>query len=409
VTVDEWPRGRWGWVAGLGVAAMEVLTVLDLSQHYRVPLGAVLALGLARGVALALAWLQPRAALVVSLLVTAITAAATVPNTPSEPWPWGTTAAFGTSFVLAIAGARGVGRHELLTWWLAIQVLGPVALVSAPARGDWGGLVVMAGLSGVAAVIGDLLRSRAETGRRLAEQEDISKEERAERGRLQERARIARELHDVVAHHLSVVVVRADSAPHRLPKVPNDVQEEFAEIAEAARSSLTEMRRVLRLLRDQPREQPPMGELGPRPGLEQLAVLVASTRQAGADVRLDDGVPTGLDPAVELAAYRVVQEAISNAVRHSPESAVQVTVRREGDDLTLTVRNSPGRSDSQMVPWVDDLAAAGSGLGLVGMRERVALLDGMVSAGPTPEGGYLVEASIPLGEEVARADQGAGG
>ncbi|MFG1819429.1 sensor histidine kinase [Kribbella sp. NPDC049174] len=400
MTANEWPRGRWAWVAGLGVAALEVLTVLDLSQHYRVPLGAVLGLGLARALGLALAWLRPRAALVVSLLTTAITAAVTVPIAPSEPWPWATTAAFGTSFVLAIVGARGLGRYELLTWWIVIQVLGAVATVSAPERGDWGGLFVMAVLSGVAAVVGDLLRSRAEARRRLVEQESISKEERAERGRLQERARIARELHDVVAHHLSVVVVRADSAPHRLPKLRADVRDEFSEIAESARTSLTEMRRVLRLLRE-PLEQPPMGELGPQPGLTQLEDLVASTTQAGADVHLDDGVPTGLDPAVELAAYRVVQEALSNAVRHSPKSAVQVTVRRQGDDLTLKVRNGPARSDELPMP--------GSGHGLVGMRERVALLDGTVSAGPTPEGGYLVEASIPVGEEVASGDQGAGG
>ena len=104
---------------------------------------------------------------------------------------------------------------------------------------------------------------------------------------------------------------------------------------------------------------------------------------------------------MELAAYRVVQEALSNAVRHSPKSAVQVTVRRQGDELTLKVRNGPARSDEPPMP--------GSGHGLVGMRERVALLDGTVSAGPTPEGGYLVEASIPVGEEVASGDQGAGG
>ena len=405
MTANEWPRGRWAWGAGLGVAALEVLTVLDLSQHYRVPLGAVLGLGLARALGLALVWLRPRAALVVSLLTTAITAAVTVPISPSEPWPWATTAAFGTSFVLAIAGARGLGRLELLTWWIVIQVLGAVATALAPERGDWVELFVMAVLSGVAAVVGDLLRSRAETRRRLVEQEGISREERAERERLQERARIARELHDVVAHHLSVVVVRADSAPHRLPTLQDDVRAEFVEIADAARASLTEMRRVLRLLRhqplDQPLEQPPMGELGPQPGLTQLENLVASTRQAGADVSLDDGVPTGLDPAVELAAYRVVQEALSNAVRHSPKSEVQVTVRRQVDDLTLKIWNGPARSDELPMP--------GSGHGLVGIRERVALLDGTVSAGPTPEGGYLVEASIPVGAEVASGDQGAGG
>ncbi|MEU4607257.1 sensor histidine kinase [Kribbella sp. NPDC023972] len=399
MTAYAWPRGRWGWAAGFGVAALVFLTALDLSQHYRAPLGAELALGLTRGLSLALAWLRPRVALFVSLVVTGITAAVTVPNA-GEPWPWGTTAAFGTCLVLAIVGARGLERHEVLTWWIIIQVLGVGVTALAPDRGGWSGLFVMAVLSAAALVVAELLRSRAEVRRLLAEQEVITKEERAERSRLLERARIARELHDVVAHHLSVVVVRADSAPHRLPTLRDDVREEFVEIADAARASLTEMRRVLRLLRE-PLEQPPLGELGPQPGLEQLEELVASTRQAGADVRLEAGVPTGLDPAVELTAYRVVQEALSNAVRHSPRSSVQVTVRRDGGELTLEVRNGPAQSDERPV--------RGSGQGLVGMRERVALLDGTVSAGPTPEGGYLVEASIPVGEEVASGDQGAGG
>ncbi|MFI6681728.1 sensor histidine kinase [Kribbella sp. NPDC050470] len=386
---------RWRWVAGLGVAALVFLTALDLYQHYRVPTSAVAGLALARGLGLALVWSRPRAAIVVSLLVTAITAGLTVPDPPSEPWPWGTTAAFGTSFVLAIAGARGLGRRELVAWWVATQAVGAGALALAPDRGNWASLLVMAGLSAVAVVVADLLRSRNETRRRLAEQEVISKEERAERARLQERARIARELHDVVAHHLSVVVVRADSAPHRLPDLQDDVRAEFVEIADAARASLTEMRRVLQLLRD---HELPTHELGPQPGLEQLPELVATTRRAGADVRLDEGVPSGLDPAVELAAYRIVQEALSNAVRHAPKSVVQVTVRRDDHALKLTVRNGPGQSAGQ----------PGSGQGLVGMRERVALLDGSVSNGPTPEGGYLVEAVIPV-EEVASGDPGARG
>ncbi|MEV0289971.1 sensor histidine kinase [Kribbella sp. NPDC050820] len=386
---------RWRWVAGLAVAALVFLTALDLYQHYRVPMSAVAGLALARGLGLALVWLRPRAAIVVSLLVSAITAGLTVPDPPSEPWPWGTTAAFGTAFVLAIAGARGLSRRELVAWWVATQAVGAGALALAPDRGSWGSLLVMAGLSAVAVVVADLLRSRNETRRRLAEQEVISKEERAERARLQERARIARELHDVVAHHLSVVVVRADSAPHRLPDLQDDVRAEFVEIADAARASLTEMRRVLQLLRD---HEPPTHELGPQPGLEQLPELVATTRRAGADVRLDEGVPSGLDPAVELAAYRIVQEALSNAVRHAPKSVVQVTVRRDDHALKLTVRNGPGQSAGQ----------PGSGQGLVGMRERVALLDGSVSNGPTPEGGYLVEAVIPV-EEVASGDPGARG
>jgi len=394
---NGWPRRRWAWVAGLGVAALLVLTVMDLGQHYDVSLGAVLALAIARALALGLSWLRPRLAVVVSLFTTAVTAALTTPVASSEPWPWGTTAAFGHSFVLAIAGARGLGRRELVGWWAATQAVGIVAIELAPDRGSWSSLITMAVLSAAAVVVGDLLRSRAEANRRLAEQETISKAERAERERLQERAGIARELHDVVAHHLSVVVVRADSAPHRLPDVPDAVRAEFTGIADEARASLTEMRRVLRLLRE-PVQQ--TGELGPQPGLDQLAELVESTRRAGADVQLVGAVPSGFDPAVELTAYRVVQEGLSNAVRHALHAAVQVAVRRRTGELEVTVQNE--KPPRPVVP------APGSGHGLTGMRERVALLDGTVSAGPTPEGGYLVHALIPVGEEVASGDHGHG-
>lgn len=386
------------WVAGLGVVALLFLTVLDLAQHYEVALGAVLALAIARALALSLSWLRPRAAVVVSLVTTAVTAALTTPVSASDPWPWGTTAAFGHSFVIAIAGARGLGRREQVGWWVATQALGLVAIALAPERGGWRGLITMAVLSAVAVVVGDLLRSRRETNRLLLEQETISKSERAERERLQERARIARELHDVVAHHLSVVVVRADSAPHRLADVPDEARAEFAGIADEARASLTEMRRVLRLLRE-PADQPQ--ELGPQPGLRDVAELVESTRRAGADVRLTSELPSGFDPAVELTAYRVVQEGISNAVRHALHAVVEVAVRRSAGELEVTVQNA--KPPRPVVP------APGSGQGLAGMRERVALVDGTVRTGPTPEGGYLVQAVIPVGQEVAGGDHGHGG
>ena len=395
----RWPRGRWAWGAGLGVAVLLVLTVMDLGQHYSVPIGTVLALAIARALSLSLAWLRPREAVVVSLITAAVTAALTTPVSSSEPWPWGTTAAFGHSFVISIAGARGLGRREQVAWWVATQALGVVATALAPDRGSWRGLITMAVLSGVAVVVGDLVHSRTEANRRLSQQETLSKAERAERERLQERARIARELHDVVAHHLSVVVVRADSAPHRLPGVPDDVRAEFTGIADEARASLTEMRRVLRLLRE-PVEQPPMGELGPQPGLEQLAELVESTRHAGADVRLNGEVPTGFDPVVELAAYRVVQEALSNAVRHALNAVVEVVVQQAGGELEVAVKNGP--------PPQPVASAPGSGHGLIGMRERVALVEGTVSIGPTPDGGYLVRAFIPVGKEAVRGDHGHG-
>lgn len=392
---SKWPAGRAGGGATAGVVALLVLTTADLGQHYRLPLGAALALGAARALGLALVWLRPPGALPVSLATAALTAAVSVPITPSEPWPWPATGVFGHSVVLAIVGARGASRRELAGWWLATQLVGVGGMILAPERGSWPGLLTMAGFSAVAVVVADLLRSRTEARQQLVEQEGISAAERAQRARWQERARIARELHDVVAHHLSVVVVRADSAPHRLSGLPDDAREEFAGIAEDARSSLTEMRRVLRLLREDPGDGPG-GQLGPQPGLGDLAELVAGTRRAGADVRLDVEPLTGLDPAVELTAYRVVQEAVSNAVRHAPGTVVDVEVRRIGGELVVRVVNGPVPA-GERAP-----VAPGSGHGLVGMRERVGLLDGRCHAGPTADGGYVVEAALPLeGEGTA--------
>jgi signal transduction histidine kinase len=148
----------------------------------------------------------------------------------------------------------------------------------------------------------------------------------------------------------------------------------------------------------EPVEQP---LIGPQPGLAQLTELVESTRRAGADVRLTGEVPTGFDPAVELTAYRVVQEALSNAVRHALHAVVEVGVQASRGELEVTVKN--GLPPQAVVP------APGSGHGLVGMRERVALVDGTVSTGPTPEGGYLVQAFIPVVKEAVGGDHGHGG
>jgi len=370
------------------------LSSLDLYQHYALESGAIaVLLGLVRAVSLALAWSLPRLGLLLALANTLVLAVLADAVSSSEPWPWAATAVFGYAAVLAIAGARGLTRGQLVRWWIAAQLLSIVAYLPTwdPSATNFASGIVMAVVSAAGAVLGDLLRSRAEARQRLAEQEVISETERGERARLQERARIARELHDVVAHHLSVVVVRADSAPHRLTAVSEEVQQEFAEIGEAARASLTEMRRVLRLLR----EDEPQQELGPQPGLDQIPELVDSARQAGADVELKGGTVANVDPAVQLTAYRVVQEALSNAVRHAPGASIRVVVGRSANALMIQVLNGRGSTAP---------ATVGSGHGLVGMQERVDLVDGTMTAGPTFAGGYLVEVAIPMGEEVAGDD-----
>ncbi len=265
------------------------------------------------------------------------------------------------------APARPVRRALLAGVWAASQLLGLAAVALAPDRGDPVGLVAPAVLLGLAAVGGELAGARADLTRVVDAQRTDIEGERERRARLEERTRLARELHDVVAHHLSVVVARADSAPARLPGLAEPVRGELAAIADEARESLTEMRRVLRLLRDgdpaaggQPRH--------PQPGLADLAALVEGTRATGATVTVTGPVPAGagIPATAQLTAYRVVQEALTNAIRHAPGAPVTVSVEHHGGRLEVTVTNPAPRT----------AAPAGGGEGLRGIVERVAAAGG---------------------------------
>jgi signal transduction histidine kinase len=199
-----------------------------------------------------------------------------------------------------------------------------------------------------------------------------------------ERARIARELHDVVAHHISMIAVQAETARLTTPGLPAEGATRFVAIADTARTALTEMRRLLGVLRE---DAGPEVARRPQPGLAQLTELVDEARESsGSTTRLIvSGRVASLDPGVELAAFRIVQEALTNARRHAPGAAVDVEVVYGPDTLRLRVRdNGPG-------PGSDEPA----GHGLVGMRERAAMAGGTVSVGPAPGCGFLVTADIP--------------
>ena len=246
-----------------------------------------------------------------------------------------------------------------------------------------------------------------------------------------ERARIARELHDVVAHHISVIAVQAETARLTTPGLPEAGAQRFAAIGDTARAGLTEMRRLLGVLREDAHlaepEIPgpaapglaapglaapglaapglaapglaapglaapglaapsPVADRQPQPGLPQLGELIDEARAAsGSVVRLIVSGPVArLDPGVELAAYRIVQEALTNARRHAPGAAVDVELRYAGDVLRLRIRdNGPG------------LAARHTGHGLLGMRERAAAAGGSLRTGPAPGGGFRIEAELP--------------
>ncbi len=226
------------------------------------------------------------------------------------------------------------------------------------------------------------------TRRALAAQAERAEREQARRAVLEERARIAREMHDVVAHHLSLMAIQAGSAPYRLAGLPEQACEEFTSLSQAARAALTDMRRLLGVLRsDQPAERTP------QPRLADLPELVAAAQRAGVTVELSMPAACGPVPqGAEVCAYRIVQEALSNAGRHAPGAAVTVNVGKDDGHLSLQVANGPG------IAGQPPANVGQPGHGLAGMRERVALLGGSLSAGPAPGGGFAVTALLPLRE-----------
>jgi signal transduction histidine kinase len=204
---------------------------------------------------------------------------------------------------------------------------------------------------------------------------------------LHERQRIARELHDVVAHHMSVIAIQAEAAPYKVAEPQPELAESLADIRALALEGLTELRRILGVLRTE--ESP---ETAPQPGLDRVAELVAQARAAGLVVESavtgdERPVPT----ATGVSAYRILQEALSNAMRHAPGAKVRIETRYGARTLILSVINGPGNTYRDGA-----LGEAGGGHGVIGMTERAAALGGELIAGPTPGGGFAVTATLPL-------------
>jgi signal transduction histidine kinase len=290
-----------------------------------------------------------------------------------------------------IAGYR-LGRHgsPLLAMVLAAPYL--VLALAGPAGSEVHVLtVLLASLAPAAALAGIALRARSEAIENRAAREVITGTllEHTARG---ERARIARELHDVVAHHISMVVVQAETARLATPGMPAAGAQRLSDIGDTARAALTEMRRLLGVLRQD--TQAETADRHPQPGLRQLNDLVDAARDAsGAATRLIlHGPPATLDPGVELAAYRIIQEALTNARRHAPGAAVDVELHYADDGLRLRIRdNGPGPPP----------APPAGGHGLLGMRERALAVGGELRTGAAAGGGFLVTVCLPGKEEAA--------
>ncbi|RAJ42685.1 signal transduction histidine kinase [Kitasatospora sp. SolWspMP-SS2h] len=364
--------------------------VVTLVRFHGVDPALATALAAVQAGALPLALTRPLPAwrlVVPSVLVGAV---ATHGATAERSWPWPVTTLLGYLLLMVLLAVRERGRTLLAVWVVTFLGCGLGRTVSG-AHSD-GSSVVVTALSGVVLLLGWSLRGRGEAKRLLAAQERVSETERARRALLEERARIARELHDVVAHHMSVITVQADSAPYRIEGLPPAAVEEFGQIAAAARGSLGEMRRLLGVLRT----ADSAADRAPQPGLADLPKLLATVGRAGvrAELAVGDGV-SALGPvpeAVGLSAYRIVQEALANVVRHAPGAAAEVAVTAADGALALAVRNGPPPGRARAAVEV----SGGTGQGLVGMRERVRLLAGTLDTGPTAGGGYRVTAVLPL-------------
>ena len=405
---DPLPRSerlRWLPHAVLCLAALGI-TIGDTGQlqdNGRLAFGLAFPIAIAPGGAVVLALRRPIPAWWLSLAATVVTALVVRPRLLSGDaqdftWPWtaaGLIAHLVVLLLLALRVPARVAAEALALSLLATYVL--QGLLGAPGNVRTGVLAFW--LFTIAVVLGMALRGRREAKAELGRQATITAEERARRTLLEERANIARELHDVVAHHMSVISIQAQVAPHLVENPSEELKENLAGIRQNALDALTELRHVLGVLRSESREDPyGLGQPGtgaapdaPQPMLDRLDALIENTRAAGLDVVTDvSGEAPPYPTGVELSAYRIVQEALSNALRHAPGSEVRVEISHDFHGLRLGVVNS--RPQRTVPP------SPGAGHGLLGMRERATMLGGRLTAAPTEQGGFAVSAFLPRGD-----------
>jgi signal transduction histidine kinase len=346
------PGSPEAWAAYLLVLAH----TLPIAVRRRWPL-AVLAWGLATGVAFAALGLN-LVSLTFAVLVYLYTVAAHRPRVDS------------------LAGLAATEALLVLVW-----------LARPGAIGDGGTLVLDGLIMAAGWWLGDGARRRQEavaSARQRAAELEEAREELARRAVTEERLRIARELHDVVAHSMSIIAVQSGVGVHVLDSQPEEARKALAAVEATSRQALVEMRRLLGVLRQ---EAEPHGSLAPAPGLAEVEALAAEVARAGVRVEVRiEGTPAQLPAGLDLSAYRIVQEALTNVVRHAGPATARVAVRYSPGQVALEVVDD-GRG-----PGAEDRG----GHGLAGMRERAALYGGTLEAGPVPGGGFRVAATLPV-------------
>jgi len=363
--------------SGLAVLAQAEIWSAELDLEDKVaiaPLGAI--------ATVALIW-RRRVPLAVVLVagVSVFASSVIVPPSSEDPIAPALAMAVGLYSVGAYTEGRSATAGGLLTLALVFS-----AVAQDPDAASAGSFLFFALVVGGPRAAGRAIRRRRASEHRLEHRAVTAEREREARAReavAEERSRIARELHDVVAHAISVIVVQARGGRRSLESEPDEARGSFDAIEETGRQALTEMRRLLGMLRASDEEI----SLAPQPSLANLEDLLGQVRKTGLPVELSvEGKPRVLPPGVDLSAYRIVQEALTNALKHAGPARARVVLRYGTEDLELEI--------------VDDGSGVGSegngGHGLAGMRERVTVFGGELSAGPRPEGGYALRARLPL-------------
>ncbi|MFC3573708.1 sensor histidine kinase [Streptomyces yaanensis] len=316
----------------------------------------------------------------------AATAAAAVVGTSWANWPWLPGSFLSHLTVLTVVAIRT--RPRTAAWmWVFTAAYGFFVRTGFGWNHYSTNIAPMLFLSALALLAVTVWHIRRSAEREMTAQQTVTAHERSRRTLLEERTTIARELHDVVAHHMSVVAIQAEAAPYRVENPPPELEKAFATIRENAVAALTELRRVLGVVRAEDYEAPD----APQPTLADLDALLANVREAGLTA---DKVVTGavreLPQGVELSAYRIVQEALSNTLRHAPGATARVEIGYVLGGLGLRIVNGPAPTVALRK------STHGAGHGITGMRERVSMLNGEMTAGETDDGGYEVTVFLPV-------------
>ncbi|WOF22884.1 histidine kinase [Microbacterium betulae] len=387
-----------GWIALVaGAVVLFWVSVPSLVVDYDLALPVAFLLASVQCVTLPLAVRLPRCAMIVHVVGIMLIGWLTRGSLEDDFWPVPVPNLLALTAILIVLGLREEWIVSVSAWWLSFLAMTVVVVLSdgdLTSLSEWGvDVMVSVTVTLIALAVSITVGQRGRVRRIIADAKRDVELEQARRAAVEERARIARELHDVVAHSMSIVHIQAESARYRVADLPA-AQGEFTDIARSARAALGEMRQLLAALHPEDEK----AFYAPQPTVADIPDLIRSTEKVGSPVAFSSDVePGAVSPLVELTAYRIVQEALSNVIRHAPHAAVQVTLRRGPLALDVRIRNDPPPPSDAPARRI----AETGGHGLRGMRERVALLKGEVEQRPLENGGYLVAARLPTtaGEE----------